>query len=109
VGVPILLLRQRLVNAIIEVFVMGENDMASDIVELGMKISQHSTKLGNATPTKPSGVTSVEARPPGVSFASMIIHDGPSYTESQFTNTRGIGGVETILQSDSGASQHQDR
>ena len=28
--------------------------------------------------TKPSGVISVEASPPGVSFESMIIHDGPS-------------------------------
>ena len=29
--------------------------------------------------TNPSGVTSVEASPPGVSFESIIIHDGPSY------------------------------
>jgi hypothetical protein len=29
--------------------------------------------------TKPSGVTSVEARPPGFSLASMIIHDGPPW------------------------------
>jgi hypothetical protein len=29
--------------------------------------------------TKPSGVTSVDARPPGVLFESTIIHDGPSY------------------------------
>ena len=28
--------------------------------------------------TKPSGVMSVDANPPGVSFESMIIHDGPS-------------------------------
>lgn len=27
--------------------------------------------------TNPSGVTSVEARPPGVSFESTIIHEGP--------------------------------
>lgn len=28
--------------------------------------------------TKPSGVTSVEARPPGTSLESTINHDGPS-------------------------------
>jgi len=28
--------------------------------------------------TKPSGVVSVEASPPGLSLESMIIHDGPS-------------------------------
>lgn len=27
--------------------------------------------------TNPSGVVSVEARPPGVSFESIIIHEGP--------------------------------
>src|SRR5271154_1976186 len=32
--------------------------------------------------TKPSLVTSVEARPPGVSFESRIIHDGPSLSWS---------------------------
>jgi hypothetical protein len=33
-GVPVLLLWQSLVNAIVEVFVVGENNMATDIVEL---------------------------------------------------------------------------
>ena len=28
--------------------------------------------------TKPSGVTSVEARPPGISLESTISHEGPS-------------------------------
>jgi len=31
--------------------------------------------------TKPSGVTSVEARPPAFSLESMIIHEGPFYRE----------------------------
>lgn len=33
-GVPILLLGQSLVDAIIEVLVVGEDDMATDVVEL---------------------------------------------------------------------------
>lgn len=37
-----------------------------------------SSTQGRGRPTKPSGVISVEARPPGVSLESMIIHDGPS-------------------------------
>ena len=31
--------------------------------------------------TNPSGVTSVDASPPGISLESMIIHDGPSCTK----------------------------
>lgn len=34
--------------------------------------------------TKPSGVTSVEARPPGTSLLSTIIHEGP-FCRSQST------------------------
>lgn len=37
----------------------------------------YSLEIGNGKPTNPSGVTSVEARPPGVSLESIIIHDGP--------------------------------
>ena len=33
--------------------------------------------------TKPSGVTSVDAKPPGVSFVSMIIHEGPSCASNE--------------------------
>jgi hypothetical protein len=47
--------------------------------------------LGAGALTKPSGVTSVEARPPGVSLESMISHDGLfcRYCELGF----GTGGV----------------
>ncbi len=34
-SVPIILLGQCLVDAVIEVFVVGKDDMATDIVELG--------------------------------------------------------------------------
>lgn len=34
VGVPVSLFGQCLVDAVVEVFVVGENDMAADIVEL---------------------------------------------------------------------------
>ena len=51
--------------------------MTADVVELET-VSSRATKAGWAR-TNPSGVTSVEANPPGVSFESMIIHVGPSY------------------------------
>jgi hypothetical protein len=35
VGVPVVLLGQRLVDAVVEVLVVGEDDMATDVVELG--------------------------------------------------------------------------
>lgn len=75
--VPVILIRQGLVDAVIEVLVVGENNMAPDIVELGEARSALRRWNGTGRLTKPSGVTSVEARPPGVSFESMIIHDGP--------------------------------
>lgn len=39
-------------------------------------------KSGIEELTKPSGVTSVLARPPGVSLLSTIIHEGPSWFKS---------------------------
>ena len=76
--VPVILLGQCLVNAVVEVFVVGENDVSANIVELitGQRVVARSTwcYMGH---TKPSGVTSVDAKPPGVSLESMIIHDGP--------------------------------
>jgi hypothetical protein len=36
VGVPVFLARQRLVDAVIKVLVVGEDDMATDIVELSV-------------------------------------------------------------------------
>jgi hypothetical protein len=34
VGVPVLLVGKRLIDTVVEVFVVGEDDMAADVVEL---------------------------------------------------------------------------
>lgn len=73
--VPVFSLRQRFVDTVIEILVMRENDMTSNIIKLN-GVRCRIIKLFDRL-TKPSGVISVDARPPGVSLASMIIHDGP--------------------------------
>ena len=52
--------------------------MPANIIELDIYQSRISggTQLARGL-TKPSGVMSVEASPPGVSLESTIIHDGP--------------------------------
>ena len=77
--IPIIFFRQCLVDAIVKVFVVGEDDMTSHIVKL-QDVSRDIMKVRSSTEklTKPSGVISVDARPPGVSLESTIIHDGPS-------------------------------
>jgi hypothetical protein len=77
VGVPVLVLGERLVDAVVKVLVVREDDMATDVVELGVSARKRVNWRARVL-TKPSGVTSVEARPPGVSFASTISHEGPS-------------------------------
>lgn len=80
VGVPIVLPGEGLVDAVVKVLVVREDDMAPDVVELaGSGQRRGAGGEGEGRLTKPSGVTSVEARPPGVSLESMIIHDGPFY------------------------------
>ena len=81
VGEPIVVFGEGLVNAVVEVFVVGEDDMAADVVELVLQCYPVFLLnwLVRELLTKPSGVTSVEARPPGVVLQSTIIHDGPSY------------------------------
>jgi len=37
--IPILLVWQGLVDTIVEIFVVGEDDMAADIVELGARLA----------------------------------------------------------------------
>lgn len=78
--IPVILLGQSLVNAVVEVFVVGEDNMSTDIVELSACYfcARVEGQLIEGRRTKPSGVISVEAKPPGVSFESMINHDGPS-------------------------------
>ena len=95
---PVGLVGQSLVDAVVEVLVVGEDDVTADIVELNGRQSRlFFAAVGEAALTKPSGVTSVEARPPGTSLSvkrgfsywsrglvsgrcslSTIIHDGPS-------------------------------
>ncbi len=77
--VPVLLPRQCFVDAVIEVFVVGEDDMAADIVELRARSGFKKSRGVEQWRTKPSAVVSVEARPPAVSLQSIIIHDGPSF------------------------------
>jgi len=75
-GVPIRLVWKRLVDAVIEVLVVGEDDVTANIVELS-RVSEIAWKEECANVlTKPSGVVSVEARPPGTSLESTMSHEG---------------------------------
>ncbi len=77
-SVPIVFLGQGFINAVIEVLVVREEDMTADIIQLlHQSAKEHLALAQGQALTKPSLVTSVEARPPGVSLESMIIHDGP--------------------------------
>lgn len=83
--VPVVLLGQGLVEAVVEVLVVGEDNVAANIVQLPMAplASATSTWRGQTVErerlTKPSGVTSVAARPPALSPESTINHEGPFY------------------------------
>ena len=78
--VPIFFSGQSLIDAIVKVFVVGKENVATDIVKLHATLALTAPNVHFLKPTltNPSGVTSVEAKPPGVSFESTIIHDGPS-------------------------------
>jgi hypothetical protein len=83
-SVPVIGIGESFVNAVIEILVVREENMTADIVELMLKSVRHSTKQKQSKGsrhTKPSAVTSVEARPPGVSLESSISHEGPSYKQ----------------------------
>lgn len=87
--IPVVVLGESLLDAVVEVLVVGEDNVATDIVELYRKKKRVSDAASNkcqlagggkgGKPTKPSGVTSVEARPPALSLESRINHEGPSY------------------------------
>ena len=87
VGVPVILAGQCLVDAVVEVLVVREDDVTADVVELcgfkplvsrtGLPSKDGTGGYGNWRLTKPSGVTSVEARPPAFSLESIISHEGP--------------------------------
>ena len=77
--VPVGLVGEGFVDAVVEVLVVGEDDVAADVVELeeGGRVRSVLCRWGGwGGLTKPSGVMSVEARPPGMSLLSTIIHDG---------------------------------
>ena len=101
-GEPIVFFREGFVNAVVEVLVVGKNDMAAHIVKL--KMCESSVwRFWCSRLTKPSLVTSVEARPPGVSLESMIIHEGPFCEKS----ARSLQHVQPDLQSGSVSSPHR--
>lgn len=58
---------------IVKVQVVGENDVSTDIIQLAMVSRGEQLTINRLT--KPSGVVSVDARPPGVSFESTMTHD----------------------------------
>jgi hypothetical protein len=93
VGVPVGLVGESLVDAVVEVLVVGEDNVAADIVELSMAISavQLDLTVGWKVLTKPSGVTSVEARPPGTSLESTINHDWSLSWFRRFAAPRPVG------------------
>ena len=51
--------------------------MTTDIIQLTVCQRRYEVACIQGRHTKPSFVTSVEAKPPGVSLESTIIHDGP--------------------------------
>jgi hypothetical protein len=75
--VPVIFLGQRLVNAVVKVFVVGEDDMSANVVQLSQTLEFASIEMRVERHTKPSLVTSVEAKPPGISFESTISQEGP--------------------------------
>lgn len=85
--VPVIRFGQGLVDAVIEVFVVREDDMSSDIVELQISLGAALTD-GTKEHTNPSGVTSVEASPPGVSLESTRSHEVSFYRSKQLSGWR---------------------
>jgi hypothetical protein len=85
VGVPVCLFGKGFIDTVVEVLVVGEDDMAANVVKLPVRLESGDSERMQLSLTKPSGVTSVEARPPGVSLLSTINHDGPSYRVVRFS------------------------
>lgn len=92
-GVPVGLFGESLVDAVVEVLVVREDNVAADIVKLSMAVSaaQLNLEVFVKLLTKPSGVTSVEARPPGTSLESTIIHDWSLSWFRRFAAPRPVG------------------
>lgn len=95
VGVPVLILGESLVDAVVEVLVVGEDNVATDIVELNRRLAtSFLVESEQWQLTKPSGVVSVLARPPALSEESTISHEGPfcKHRQSRFLPHVGGGG-----------------
>lgn len=87
--------------------------MPADIIELGACQSRVSGTAGlyelvNRL-TKPSGVMSVEASPPGVSLESMIIHDGPSCALCEHCHCACVLVIDEVVRVDVDAFQLLDQ
>lgn len=85
-GEPVVILGESLVQAVVEVLVVGEDDMATNVVQLGDSRCQRNDSMRDFQNarwrlTKPSGVVSVPARPPALSEESTINHEGPFWRE----------------------------
>lgn len=92
-GVPVAFVGKSLVDAVVKVLVVGEDDVAANIVELAgvsTDVLWWNWRLGGRH-TKPSGVTSVEARPPGTSLLSTIIQSGPLIWFRRLAAPRPVG------------------
>jgi hypothetical protein len=96
VGVPVIILGESLVDAVVEVLVVGEDNVATDIVELKNRklATSFSVESERRQLTKPSGVVSVPARPPALFEESTISHEGPfcKHRQSRFLPHVGGGG-----------------
>lgn len=100
-GVPVVLVRESLINAVVEVLVVREDDVTTNIVELrwkGYVSLDRQEMVSYGERTKPSGVVSVEARPPGVALESMIIHDGPSCIYQPQVHVNAFGTSYNLLE-----------
>lgn len=96
VDVPVILHWQSFINAIIEIFIMREYNMTAHIIELICWLGDFKHRKKQDWLTNPSAVTSVEARPPGVAFESMISHDGPSIWLRRLAAPRPVGPLPII-------------
>jgi hypothetical protein len=100
VGIPIGVFGKCFVDAIIKVLVVREDDMASDIVELSKgECMLQRDREGQRT--NPSFVTSVDARPPGVSLESTISQLAVSCPKSVCYN-----GADFVTQEDTAPASY---
>lgn len=86
VAVPVIVVGEGFVDTVIKVLVVGEDNVTTDIEKLyAISLCLPMTVTLEGSRTKPSGVTSVEAKPPGVSWLSTINHEGPFYISQYST------------------------